>query len=346
MFEPDPERTYIEVKREQVITLLNSTIRPQVAIAGPTEPADAYVCTFKRDNNLYETLIYFTLAQSNKGVVYHWDEGPQPRDNAKSVEREALRFLDEMGFQMDSLHFRKQSSEEQKRLVDTLPCFHPPAPPSEEEMESLEAVAVEEADAGEAMDEIEDISVESLEAEEAAPVEEAGEAQAGVEVEGDEPSIEEETFEAPEEPAAETDAFEEISLEEEPAVEAEPETGTAVEAEEAPPAEEATSAGEGYPQEISLEEDFDEFETASEAVEETSQPEAPREEPAPPTHEAEAAPAPAAEPPPQPAPTSAGKEQKTPPEKPSTPVQKEAGVSKTDMEGVDLEPLARFLASM
>lgn len=324
MFEPDLERTYFELKREQIITLLNSTIRPQVAIAGPTEPADAYVCTFKRDDNTYETLIYFTLVQSNKGIVYHWDEGPQPRDNAKSVEREALRFLDEMGFQMDSLHFRKQSAEEQQRLMDTLPCFHPPAPPGEEEMESLEAVAVEEAEAGEAVDEIEDIAVESLEAEE---VEAQTEVAAGREAS----SAEEKAFEIPEEPATEPEPFEEINLDEELAAEAEPEAGPVMEAEEAPA---AATVPAGEEQEISLEEDFEEFEAAAEAVEEAPPPEA---EPAPP--------AAGAAPPPEP--PSAPEVPKAPPKKPSPAhPQKKVGVTKTDMEGVDLETLARFLASM
>jgi len=346
MFEPDPEKTHFDLERGQIITLLNSTIRPHVAIAGPTEPADAFVCTFKRGKDLYETLIYFLLLQSNKGIVYHWDEGPQPRDNAKSVEKEALRFLDEMGFQMNSLHFRKQPAEEQQRLMDTLPCFHPPSPPGEDEMESLEAVAVEEADVAEAVDEIDDIAVESLEIEsefeEAAAVVEEAEGRAEAAGEQDAFPVEEEVFEIPEASPSEGEAFEEIRFEEKPAAEAEPEPAPVKEPEEVLAVETVPGADE-YPREISLEEDFEELEVAAEVMEESSGPEsAPVEEPAYSVPGKETAPPPAVKPDSAPEPPPAPDPQRTPP----PPQKMEAGSSKTDMEGLDLEPLARFLASM
>jgi len=166
MFEPDPNRTFLDVKREQVITLLNSTIRPHIALAGPSESTDALVCTVKT-GEYYETLIFFYLIQSNRSMVYHWDQGPQAREQAKTVEKEALRFLEAMGFQMDSLHFRKKTPEEQAELLKTLLPFQAQLPQKEEEVgEGLEAISIDESD--EVLEDTEmqeGISVESIEEE-------------------------------------------------------------------------------------------------------------------------------------------------------------------------------------
>lgn len=219
MFVEDKARKCIDVKKEQILTLLNSTIRAHVAIPGrPTEPADAYVCTFKLPGNLYETLVFFHLTNSHEGVVYHWDEGPQPKESAKNVEKEALRFLEAMGFQIDSLHFRKKSPEEQQKLYDTLPCFKPDLSylrePKDEGSE-LETLVMEEEGLEE--EAIEEISVESVE-----EVSEAGGAEA-VEVESvfaeavaetaeaEEESVSVEAVE--EEPAQEAEAVQEVDAE-------------------------------------------------------------------------------------------------------------------------------------
>jgi len=170
MFEPDPNRTYFDAKREQVITLLNSTIRAHIALAGPSESTDAFVCTIKT-GEYYETLIYFYLVQSNKGIVYHWDQGPQAREQAKTVEKEALRFLEAMGFQMDSLHFRKKTPEEQAELLKTFLPFQAQLPQKEEEVGAgLEAISIDESD--EVLEDTEmqeGISIESIEEEPETP---------------------------------------------------------------------------------------------------------------------------------------------------------------------------------
>lgn len=215
MFVEDKTRKCIDVKKEQILTLLNSTIRAHVAFPGrPTEPADAYVCTFKLPGNLYETLVFFHLTSSHEGVVYHWDEGPQPKEAAKNVEKEALRFVEAMGFQIDSLHFRKKPPEEQQRLYETLPCFKPDLSylrePKEEESE-LETLVMEEEGLGE--EAIEEISVESVE-----DVQAEGEAitEEALEVE----SVPAETVVETAVPEEESVAVEAIA--EEPAPEAEP----------------------------------------------------------------------------------------------------------------------------
>jgi len=360
----------LDVKREQIITLLNSNIRPQVAIAGPTEPADAYVCTLKAGDK-YETLIFFHMVNSHKGVVYHWDEGPQPRATAKSVEKDALRFLDEMGFQMDSLHFRKRSAEEQTQLMETLPPFQLSLEPPEEEMESLEAVAVDEAD--ELVEDMEEISIESFEEEveeiaaEPEEVEEvAVEPEEFAEIGEAEPELE--AFETPE-PAVETapepavaepevEAFEEVAVEEESVVEMEAEPADEFFDADEEVAETAVAVEDTVAEEVSeIAEGFEEVETAESVGVIDEQPSHTPE----PVAEAISEPEPASEPevfteapppeppPPPPPPSSVPEVDVQQPESAAEPAPQAVAAEtkvKADLGGVDLEPLARFLASM
>lgn len=245
MFVEDKTRKCIDVKKEQILTLLNSTIRAHVAIPGrPTEPADAYVCTFKLPGNLYETLVFFHLTNSHEGVVYHWDEGPQPKESAKNVEKEALRFLEAMGFQIDSLHFRKKSPDEQQKLYDTLPCFKADLSylrePKDEgseletlvmeeeglEEEAIEEISVENVDEVSDGEGVESVEVEAVPEESVAETAVAEEESVAVEAVEEEPAQE---AEAVQEVGAETlevgeetfeEAFGEAIQEEEPSVEA------------------------------------------------------------------------------------------------------------------------------
>jgi len=381
MFEPDTKRHFIDVKPDQVITLLNSTIRPHIAMAGkPSEPTDAYACTFKQ-GNLYETLVFFHLTKTHEGVLYKWNEGPQSRDKAKNVEREALKFLEAMGFQMDSLHFRKKSPEEQKQLVETLSCFRPDlshlkAAQAAEEAEVEEVVAEEMGD-DEQVAGIDEVMVESIK--------EEGEAVAE--------TVEEAVDEAPvemgeaEEVELESDMFEEVFDQESTAEAAPPATPVAEEAPpaldldvepqalpvEAEPVEEAFPVEEAAPEAISMELEAGEvtgpvdeaFESAFEAepvaeaepspaVEVAAEPDADAfmdaepaaeavEEEIAQVAEAEAGPAPPliVAPPPPPIPSPPPQTQPAP-----IPVAVPATAAGEEKIADDLEPLARFIASM
>lgn len=271
MFVEDKTRKYIDVKKEQILTLLTSTIRAHVALPGkPTEPADAYICTFRLPGNLYETLVFFHLTSSQEGVVYRWEDGPQPKEPAKNVEKEAKKFLEAMGFQIDSLYFRKKSPEEQQRLYETMPCFKADLSylrePSETESE-LETLVVDEEE-GLAEEAMEEISVESVEDEVESVAEEAVVVEATpVVAEGESGATEEESVavEAVEEEesaevaeAIQEDVTATLEVGEETFEEA---FGAAVE-----PEEESASVGmEGV--EVSAEESVQSFEVEGEAEE-------------------------------------------------------------------------------
>lgn len=324
MFEEDKSKTHFDVKREQIITLLNSTIRPKITMAGKDpESTDAYACTYKEGNN-YVTLVFFHLTDSHTGVVYSWDEGPQPRENAKQVEKAALKLADEQGFQMDSLHFRKKSLEEQQKLIDSLPCFKADLSylraDETESLEMDEVIAIEEGDEDE-IDSIDEVMVESIgEEEPAESVEEATE-ETEIQVEGEELEV----------GTAEMDnAFEQ--------------------------AFEETTAIEAKPEEVSVEGQIDEF-AEDAGVSEVSEEELFVEEDGPAVAEAQVA----VEANPEPAQPVAGEAiqeevvevavesdqaiiAEPAQEKPAPPPQPSARVEVPD--GTDLQPLARFLASM
>lgn len=382
MFEPDSSRKFIDVKIDQVITLLNSTIRPHVAMAGkPSEPTDAYACTSKQ-GNLYETLVFFHLTKSHEGVVYKWDEGPQSRDKAKNVEREALKFLEAMGFQMDSMHFRKKTPDDQKRLMETLPCFKPDLVYMKEAEAAaeneVEEVMAEEIGDDEQVESVDEVMVESMNGDALAmaePVSEGleapGEAQPA-QSEGEEVELESDMFEevfdqesaaqekaeeagAPLEIAQESDFLDESVAQAavpEPALEAIPAEEDALPAEAASEEVEMALEAEGIGEPVG---EALEFATEAEPVAEGEQgasvelamePEVgvaaePEPEPEPPKM---------APTPPPPPPAKPQKAASIPPPPPAQPVapkpQAQAPTAAEQKSADDLEPLARFIASM
>jgi hypothetical protein len=356
MFEQDNNRKYINVKKEQIITLLNSTIRPHVAMAGKaSEPTDAFACTIKAKDS-YETLIFFHLTKSHTGVVYKWDEGPQPREKAKAVEREALKFLEAMGFQMDSFHFRKKSLDEQQRIMQTLPCFQPDlsylkeAPAGEEEIDEVMAVEAEEG-AGAEMDDVmvESVDVsgdipsgtEAVPAEAAEPVREAAQDELVMEVEpqGVETKAEQtgqavEITPEPgiaEAPAAEVTSQAEDFFDETPAVaQGIPEGATTNDEVTAPEPEPAAEFDEAISVEVTPDEPEEEVGEGLFEAESSLQSKPPEGIPEVPFEAAE----------PKPAPTEVV------PARPQEPAAQREEILE-GLEGLEgLEPLARFLASM
>lgn len=128
MFSIDANLAYLTTRREQVVAVIESVNQPHVAIPGKTpQGVTAYVCGVRNANATFSIFIYLLLAETKEPVVYVYDQPQFALEAYREAEGEALQFVESMGFMMENLNFRNQSTQVQEELLARIPAFAAPA---------------------------------------------------------------------------------------------------------------------------------------------------------------------------------------------------------------------------
>ncbi len=127
MFAIDSKLTHLGAKREQIVAVIESVNQPHVAIHGKApQGVQAYVCGVRNANATFSLYIYLLLAETREPVVYVYDQPQFPLEAYRDAEAEALQFVESMGFMMENLNFRNQSTQLQEELLARIPAFAAP----------------------------------------------------------------------------------------------------------------------------------------------------------------------------------------------------------------------------
>jgi hypothetical protein len=168
MFELESDLTFISAGAEEVIDIYTSINRSTVAPPGLTpEPAQAFIATVYKDG-AYMVHIYLHLTNSNSGILYSWSEGPVAAEVVSNLYQSAFEFTESMGFMMDDMRYRDKAGEEKSSTWQQVPMFHQDlssfavAEEEAEEGENLEELVIESLDAAEEVEEIEEEVTEEL----------------------------------------------------------------------------------------------------------------------------------------------------------------------------------------
>lgn len=125
VFEIRPELKSIQVKREQIVALIESINNPMVAAANrPLEPAKAIILGVRNPSGLFSIYVYLHLPESNACLVYLHDSEEVPLEAYRETEMEAIQFVESMGFMLDNVNFRNLAPQQQTALMETLPLFY------------------------------------------------------------------------------------------------------------------------------------------------------------------------------------------------------------------------------
>lgn len=127
MFTLDPTRTYLDVAPAAIAALYQSVNQTQVLLPGaPAAMATAVVAGHRVDAG-FRVDIGLHLPESNRHIVWRHDGGLLDGEGARDAAREALGFVESMGFFMENVNWKLLDPVGQRELVVQLKVFQPPA---------------------------------------------------------------------------------------------------------------------------------------------------------------------------------------------------------------------------
>lgn len=112
----------IDARTSDIITLLVSTNRPMVALSGPPQQADAFIVSVDRGKT-QPVYLCFHIIKEGERLIYTSEVVPTSETARTRVEKEALRFAEEMGFMMVRERFDELSSKQREDAMMGLAPF-------------------------------------------------------------------------------------------------------------------------------------------------------------------------------------------------------------------------------
>lgn len=133
MYDLCRDKCHLTAERERIVRLMMSFNEPIVAPAGHhAQPTPAYICIMREEEG-FSVHIYLYLTIEKVGLLYSYPDKILNSDECKEAEEEAIQFVEQMGCLMDDLHFSSLLSEEQDKLLATIPLFSSAVPKAPEE---------------------------------------------------------------------------------------------------------------------------------------------------------------------------------------------------------------------
>src|SRR5687767_999070 len=124
MFTIDPSFTHLAIKPERLIGIIQSINSATVMVPGmPSEQASAAIVAWDLGGGRIGLAIHLHYAKLGQAVMYV----PQPKQVSAAelaeVTREAIEFLESMGFMLDNPGFTEKSPAEKAALVAEAAAF-------------------------------------------------------------------------------------------------------------------------------------------------------------------------------------------------------------------------------
>ena len=123
MFNLDDTVRALDATREQLAALFQSINAPHVAIPGKRAgPAQAFIACL-RSTQGFTVSIFLWLSESQDCAVYLTDRVAQTPEDYRTLQTDALAFVESMGFMMDNLNYRALPPERQTEVLGSLPVY-------------------------------------------------------------------------------------------------------------------------------------------------------------------------------------------------------------------------------
>jgi Tfp pilus assembly protein PilF len=127
MLRVDPSLNHIPARREHVVSLFESINQPLVNIPNHgTAPTGAYLLGTRNEHGYYTVFVYLHQPETRAVIIYVSEPRNLTAEQFRIEESEAVRFVESMGFMIDSIHFRQLQATEQDAVIGRVPIFRPP----------------------------------------------------------------------------------------------------------------------------------------------------------------------------------------------------------------------------
>ena len=126
MLTEDPDRTYIQARREEVAVVYESANQPLVQTPGRTAQAAQAAVIAVRRGRTFEVFVVLTFVESRENVVYAPDGAVPPAQLQVTID-EALNFAESMGFILES-GWSGLAPAQKDEIMRRMSAFQPPQP--------------------------------------------------------------------------------------------------------------------------------------------------------------------------------------------------------------------------
>lgn len=127
MYRLDAAREFLAVDAGAIIALYQSVNTASVSLPGlPAATARAIIAGHRCGDGSFDVTIGLHLPESGRHLVFAHDEGALDRDGARTAAKEALGFVEAMGFFMENVNWKDLDAVAQRELAASMKVFHPP----------------------------------------------------------------------------------------------------------------------------------------------------------------------------------------------------------------------------
>lgn len=127
MFHPDPSRSFVDVDPALVAALYQSVNQTTVLVPGQTSAMARAVVVGHRLAEGFEVVIGLHLVESGRHLVFVRDDAPVlDGEGARDAARDALGFVESMGFFMENVNWKQLAPADRTDLLDSLKVFEAP----------------------------------------------------------------------------------------------------------------------------------------------------------------------------------------------------------------------------
>ncbi len=113
----------LDATRELLAAHFQSINAPHVAIPGRRAgPAQAFIACL-RSTQGFTVSVYLWLSESHDCAVYLTERVAQTPEDYRTLQTDALAFVESMGFMMDNLNYRALPPERQTEVLVSLPMY-------------------------------------------------------------------------------------------------------------------------------------------------------------------------------------------------------------------------------
>lgn len=127
MLKVDYTINHIPVGPEYVASLYESISQPVMNFPETgAHPTGAYLLGIRHSNSVYTLFLYLFQPGTGAVVVYVSEPRALSWEQFQAEEREALGFVESMGFLLNSMDFGRMSPADRLAVIGRVPLFHPP----------------------------------------------------------------------------------------------------------------------------------------------------------------------------------------------------------------------------
>ena len=126
MLKVDGSLDHIPAKRAHVVSLHESINQPLVNIPGyGAAPTGAFILGTRNDRGVFTVFVYLYQPQTRAVLIYVSEPRSLTAEQLGMEEKEAVRFVESMGFMVDDVGFQRLSTEEQRGVIERVRLFRP-----------------------------------------------------------------------------------------------------------------------------------------------------------------------------------------------------------------------------